>query len=198
MRLRDYWARTVGPEATQVNTLVTLAVMAVGSAGAGFAARRRGAGAGGTAVISTLAADLAGGEYVNNTRASARWYERSGQGARQHLEFAALHLHPAAVAWVDNGLGRQPHPARWSLAHYAFMLLSTATIRSFYDRRRSLGLTLTVGGLVLDQALGRSATAPWFAWAYYPKLLLGHAAASLWSDRDLVEFRFGSTSTSKG
>ncbi len=189
-RLQRYWATIVGPEATQVNTIATLAVMAVGSVGAGFAARRRGAGTVATAVISTLAADLAGGVYVNNTRASARWYERSGQGAKQHLQFAALHVHPAAVAWADSLVGKQPHPVRWSLAHYAFMLLSTATIRNFFQHRRTLGLALTVGGLLLDRALGRSETAPWFAWAYYPKLVLGHAAASLWSDRDVVDYRF--------
>ena len=106
------------------------------------------------------------------------------------MEFAALHLHPAAVAWVDSRAGKQHHPVRWALGHYAFMLLSTATIRNFFEHRRSLGLTLTTGGLLLDRALGRSVTAPWFAWAYYPKLLLGHASASLWSDRDVVEFRF--------
>lgn len=32
---------------------------------------------------------------------------------------------------------------------------------------------------MLDQALGRSRHLPSFAWSYYPKLLMGYAAASL-------------------
>lgn len=50
-----------------------------------------------------------------------------------------------------------------------------------------------VGGLVLDGALGPTRTAPWLAWTYYPKLLLGHAGAVLWRDDDLDVTDHGST-----
>lgn len=46
-------------------------------------------------------------------------------------------------------------------------------------------LAFAGGGLVLDRVLGPSHAAGWFAGAYYPKLLMGHAAASLWSDEQL-------------
>jgi hypothetical protein len=64
-------------------------------------------------------------------------------------------------------------------------VLSTAIIRRSPNHRRSLGLALTAGGLVLDRVLGSSTVAPWFAWSYYPKLLMGHAAGSLWPETDI-------------
>lgn len=184
-RLQRSWAEFVGPEATPTNTAITLAASAVGMVGSAWAARRAGAGSGMTTALSALAMDLAGGAYVNNTRACARWYERPGQGTAQHLRFAALHLHPAAMAIADRSVGRQDHVIRWSALHYGYLMASTAAIRRFPRRRRSLGVALTAGGLVLDRALGPSTVAPWFAWTYYPKLLMGHAAAALWSDDDL-------------
>ncbi|MEN5076123.1 hypothetical protein ABE437_20070, partial [Isoptericola cucumis] len=146
-------------------------------------ARPRGADPGRAAVACALATDLAGGAYVNNTLACARWYERPGQGDGTHLAFAALHVHPAAVAWLDAGAGgrRVPGPA-WAAAHYAYLMAATVVVRRSGVRRRALGVVLTAGGLVLDGLLGPSERAPWFAWTYYPKLLLGHAGASLWSD----------------
>ena len=72
------------------------------------------------------------------------------------------------------------------------MLLATAVIRACPPQRRGSGVALTVGGLVLDRVLGPSTVAPWFTWTYYPKLLMGHAAGSLWPDDDLglPEFHF--------
>lgn len=184
-RLRREWDEFVGPEATRTNTVVTLGGSAAALFVAPWMATRRGAGRGGTALVALLAVDLAGGVYVNNTRACARWYERTGQGASQHLRFAAWHVHPVAVAYVDSAVDRQPHPLRWASAHYAYVMLATAAIRAVPKRRRLLGVTLTAGGLALDSVLGKSSTAPWFAWMYYPKLLMGHAAAALWSDAAL-------------
>lgn len=183
--LRRAWDEFVGPEATPTNTALTLTASAVALVGAGRWARRHGAGQGSAAMLTLLAVDLVGGAYVNNTRACVRWYERPGQGTRQHLQFAALHAHPAAIAYADNTIGRQPHPGRWAAAHYTYMLLATVLIRGVPEHRRVLGVTLTVGGLALDRMLGPSRTAPWFAWTYYPKLVMGHAAAALWSDAEL-------------
>ncbi|WP_141781622.1 hypothetical protein [Nocardioides albertanoniae] len=136
-------------------------------------------------VMAAMAADLVGGAYVNNTRASVRWYERAGQGEKEHLTFAALHGHPFLVAWADRRVGERDDVATWALAQYGYMVLSTAIIRRFPANRRGLGLALTAGGLVLDRALGPSAVAPWFAWSYHPKLLMGHAAGSLRPDADI-------------
>lgn len=184
-RFQRSWAEFVGPGATRTNTTITLAASAFGLAGSAWSARRAGAGAGVTTALSVLAMDLVGGAYVNNTRACARWYERPDQGTAQHLRFAALHLHPFAIALADRSVGRRDRVIRWSVIHYGYLMASTAAIRRFPRRRRSLGVALTAGGLALDRALGPSTVAPWFAWTYYPKLLLGHAAAALWSGEDL-------------
>lgn len=185
VRLRRSWAQLVGPEATGANIVVALAAGAAGMIGAPVVARRRGAGPGGSAVVSVLAGDLVGGAYVNNTRACARWYQRPGQGTADHLMFAALHVHPAVLACLDRGVGRRARPGRWSLAHYGYLMAATLLIRRLPEHRRGLGVALTAGGLLLDAVLGPSRVAPWFAWTYYPKLLMGHAAASLWDDTDL-------------
>ncbi|GAA1712724.1 hypothetical protein GCM10009809_06060 [Isoptericola hypogeus] len=187
--LRRAWGEFVGPEATPVNHVLTAATTLAGAVAAPVVASRRGADTGRAVAACLLAVDLAGGVYVNNTRACARWYERPGQGDAAHLKFAALHVHPAAVAWLDSGAVRSarrrvPGPV-WAAAHYGYLMASTVMIRRFASRRRPLGAALTVGGLVLDGLLGPSPRAPWFAWAYYPKLLLGHAGASWWSDDDL-------------
>lgn len=183
--MRRAWAELVGPEATRVNHVLTAATTAAGAVAAPVIARRRAADRARSVVACLLAVDLSGGAYVNNTRACARWYERPGQGTTEHLAFAAWHVHPAAVAWLDQGTARRVPGALWAAAHYAYLMGATAVVRRYPARRRPLGVALTAGGLVLDAALGRSLRAPWFAWAYYPKLLLGHAAASLWSDKDL-------------
>ncbi|WP_232330494.1 hypothetical protein [Nocardia fusca] len=184
-RVRRSWAEFVGPEATRTNNILTLAAGAAGLLGPARVARRKGAGPSATALVSMLGVDLVGGAYVNNTKACARWYERPGQEAKHHLRFAALHIHPAVIAYLDSNVERQPNAVRWATAHYTYMMLSTWAIRNVPEHRRSLGVTLTAGGLLLDRALGPSEVAPWFAWTYYPKLLLGHAATALWRERDL-------------
>lgn len=188
-RLRQAWGEFVGPEATPANHALTVATTAVGAVAAPLVARCRGAGRARVAAACLLAVDLSGGAYVNNTRACARWYERPGQGAAAHYGFAALHVHPAAVAWLDAGVAgprRRVPPAAWAAAQYAYLMAATVVVRRNPARRRALGVALTAGGLALDAALGPSRVAPWFAWTYYPKLLLGHASAALWSDEDLA------------
>ncbi|MGW6318141.1 hypothetical protein [Streptomyces sp. NPDC055099] len=189
--LHRAWGEFVGPEATRANHVLTALTTAAGAVTAPITAKARGAGAGRAAVTGLMAVDLVGGVYVNNTRACARWYERPGQGSTQHYTFAACHVHPAAVAWLDagspgRGAGGRVHPAAWAVAHYAYMATATVIIRRHPAQRRILAATLTAGGLTLDKLLGPSHTAPWFAWTYYPKLLLGHAGAALWSDSELA------------
>lgn len=188
-RLRQAWGRFVGPEARPIDHVLTAATTGIGTVVAAVTARRRGRDAVAATTSAILAADLVGGAYVNNTLASARWYERPGQGDREHLIFAACHVHPGVVAWMDReSQGRVPGPL-WACAHYIYLLSATIAIRKLPHVRRPLGVTLTAGGILLDQALGTSRLVPWFAWSYYPKLLMGHAAASLWSTRCLAEER---------
>ncbi|WP_407316758.1 hypothetical protein UQW22_10210 [Isoptericola halotolerans] len=183
--LRRSWGEFVGPEATRVDHALTAVTTAVGAVAAPLVARRHGADAARATVACLLAVDLSGGAYVNNTRACARWYERPGQGDAEHLLFAAVHVHPVAVAWLDRGARRRVPAPVWAAAHYGYLMASTVVVRRNRAVRRPLGVALTLGGLALDLALGPSPRAPWFAWTYYPKLLLGHAAASCWSDEDL-------------
>ena len=190
--LRRAWGEFVGPEATPTNHVLTVATTTAGAVAAPLVARARGAGRARTVAACLLAVDLWGGAYVNNTRACARWYERPGQGAAAHYGFAALHVHPAAVAWLDaraEGPRRRVPPAAGAAAQYAYLMAATVVVRRNPARRRALGVVLTAGGLALDAALGPSRAAPWFAWTYYPKLLLGHASAALWSDEDLSGVR---------
>lgn len=188
--LHRTWGAFVGPEATRVNHALTALTTAAGALAAPITATARGAGAGRAVLAGLMAVDLVGGAYVNNTRACARWYERPGQGSTDHYAFAACHVHPAAVAWLDaapprRDARRRVHPGAWAAAHYAYMAAATVVIRRYPARRRILAAAFTAGGLALDELLGPSHTAPWFAWTYYPKLLLGHAGAALWSDNEL-------------
>jgi hypothetical protein len=164
--------------------------------------RRGGTGPWDELVAGLLALDLWGGAWANNTEACARWYERPGQGNAQHYGFAALHVHPALIAWLDRAERRRLPGWAWAAAHYAYLMAATVAIRRLPRHRRVLGWGLTAGGLVLDRVLGVPDRAPWFAAAYYSKLLLGHAAAALWSDTALhadggvVEFPRGAPRSS--
>ncbi|ORX08543.1 hypothetical protein [Mycolicibacillus trivialis] len=136
-------------------------------------------------LLRLVAIDLWGGAWVNNTRSCVRWYERPGQGAREHIGFAALHVvHPAVIAVVDHNAGARDalSAVRWALGHYGWMTVSAAVITR--ARRRSrlpIAFAATVAGLILDRALEPSAAARWFAPVYYTKLLIGHAAGSIWN-----------------
>ncbi|HLM20933.1 MAG TPA: hypothetical protein VK390_05330 [Propionibacteriaceae bacterium] len=58
------------------------------------------------------------------------------------------------------------------------LLLRTAPPRR---ARLPIAALLSVGGIALDHCLEHSPAAPWFAPVYYLKLLIGHAAGSVWS-----------------
>jgi hypothetical protein len=47
--------------------------------------------------------------------------------------------------------------------------------------RLPLAALLSIGGIALDHRLERSPAAPWFVPVYYLKLLIGHAAGSVWN-----------------
>ncbi|TFV55666.1 hypothetical protein E4P42_22125 [Mycobacterium sp. PS03-16] len=184
-RLSRAWFDLVGPETTPAGSAVALGLGALGVAAAPAVAGRP-LSPGRKVALALMAADLWGGAWVNNTRACARWYGRAGQTDGDHLRFAAAHLHPVAVAWLDNA-GPQRVPASvWAGAHYVYLMAATVVIRRAGRGRRALGVLATVGGIALDRALGPSAAAPWFAPVFYAKLLSGHAAAALWSREALA------------
>ena len=74
--------------------------------------------------------------------------------------------------------------ASWALGHYALMLGASTLITSSPRRRRlPLAMACSLAGLGLDRLLGASSSAPWFAPVYYGKVLVGHAAGSIWNLR---------------
>lgn len=135
-----------------------------------------------------IAADLWGGVWVNNTPSCVRWYERPGQGTAEHVGFAALHVaHPAAIGLVDVREGNRSarSAANWALGNYAWMLVSSLGIRLAPPRARlPLAVAASAAGVALARRLGASGAAPWFGPVYYAKLLIGHAAGSVWPSVD--------------
>ncbi|MBK9435893.1 MAG: hypothetical protein IPN52_12620 [Micrococcales bacterium] len=184
--LKRNWGEFVGPEASVAENTGSLASAAAGTVAAPLLDAGRPRGRKATAGLSLIAMDIWGGAWANNTRSCARWYERPGQGTRQHVQFAALHVHPFAIAAYDRGLRERTSPMLWAGLTYGYMMAATVTIRRFPEHRRALGVLTTLGAVALDRKLGPSPTAGWFAPAFATKLLLGHASAALWSDTALT------------
>ena len=184
--LRRSWGEFVGPEAAAVENAGTLSSAAAGAVLAPRLDAGRPRGSVATIGLSLLAMDIWGGAWANNTRSCARWYERPGQGTAQHLAFAAVHVDPFVLAGYDRGLRTRTRSVVWAGVTYGYMLAATSVIRRYPTHRRWLGIATTLGAVALDQALGPSPTAPWFAPAFAKKLLLGHASAALWSDAALT------------
>ena len=183
--LKRNWGEFVGPEASVAENTGSLASAAAGTVAAPLLDAGRPRGRKATAGLSLIAMDIWGGAWANNTRSCARWYERPGQGTREHLHFTALHVHPFAIAAYDRGLRERTSPMLWAGLTYGYMMAATVTIRRFPEHRRALGVLTTLGAVALDRRLGPSPTAGWFAPAFATKLLLGHASAALWSDTAL-------------
>ncbi|MFZ0833611.1 MAG: hypothetical protein WAM92_11080 [Mycobacterium sp.] len=188
-RLRTAWSEFVGPEATAIDTAITVGLAVLGAVMAVTATRTsRRTSIGESLILRTLAFDLWGGAWVNNTKACVRWYERPDQTDADQVPFAAMHLHPPVLAWLDRGQPRRVPAGVWAGAHHGYLMASTLAIRHTSRQRRRLGVALTAaGGFALDAMLGPSRSAPWFAPSYYTKLLLGHASAALWPDNALTE-----------
>ncbi|MEV6279852.1 hypothetical protein [Nocardia sp. NPDC051832] len=184
--IRSAWSSLVGPGATPTNTAITLGLATVGTVAAPNLANTWNSTRSESLTLRLMAFDLWGGAWVNNTKTCARWYERPGQTDTDHLLFAALHLHPIAVAWLDRREPRRLPGWLWAGAHYGYLLAATFAIRRAGPHRRALGPVLTLAGLALDRAAGPSRAAPWFAPVFYTKLLLGHASAALWPDEALT------------
>ena len=178
------WDRAVGPGATTAENVGTVCLAVAGALLAprfgsdaspdpkAFAQRSR------HLAVRVMAFDLWGGAWCNNTPASARWYQREGQGPTQHLTFAAAHLHPFLLAWLDRSEKDGRPRWLWASALYGYLMVATVVVTQGEHRRRRVGLVATAGGVALNEFLGGSASAPWFAPVYYVKLLAGHAAGA--------------------
>lgn len=177
------WDRFVGPgpsRTEQVGTAVAVAAAALFGDHAGPPLPRHD-----RMVIRLAAVDLWGGAWVNNTPSCVRWYERPGQGLGEHVGFAAVHLlHTAVIGATDAAGGHRDRGSalRWTLAHYCWMLASAAGIAAAPPRTRlPLAVAASLAGLGVDMMVDPSPTAPWFAPIFYTKLLVGHAAGSIWN-----------------
>ena len=188
------WDRIVGPGAGLAENVGTVGLGLVGAAvapglrrGSSPPSDRR-AEVLAPGVLRVLALDLWGGAWCNNTPAAARWYHRRGRGRAQHLVFAAAHVHPFIVAWLDRGDGRSR--VVWALGQYGYLMVATAFLAG-RDRRtqRAAALALTAGGVLLDRFLGTSPSAPWFGPVYYLKLLAGHVGGAAALPRDPLSGR---------
>lgn len=184
-KLREAWGEFVGPETGLAGTAVILGFAGLGAVAAPRFAGAASLGTAERALLRLCALDLWGGAWANNTRACARWYERPCQTDAHHLQFAAMHLHPALLAWMDRREPGRVPPWVWATAQYGYLIAATVVIRRGARWRRPLGLILTAGGIALDAGLGPSRAAPWFGPIFYAKLLSGHAAGALWSESDL-------------
>ncbi|MEE6281816.1 hypothetical protein [Georgenia sunbinii] len=184
--LAGAWDRFAGPGQSRGEGVGTIAAVAAAAAW-GDHALERGAPRHCRGLMRLAAVDLWGGVWVNNTPSCVRWYERPGQGAGEHVAFAAVHLlHAGAVGYTDAAVGNRTRGSalRWTLAHYAWLLTTTSVIATAPRHvRLPIALAATAVGLGLDRVLGRSVAAPWFAPVYYTKLLIGHAAGSVWTGK---------------
>jgi hypothetical protein len=124
----------------------------------------------GAAVL--LAFDIAGGVVTNATSSAKRWYHRAGQGARQQLQFVALHvIHLVIVAWLFRS-------GDWwyAIVFSIYLLIAAAAIvRTPLYVQRALALGLT--GVAIVMGLIVFAPTPgleWFIPLLFLKLLVSH------------------------
>jgi hypothetical protein len=124
----------------------------------------------GVAVL--LAFDIAGGVVTNATSSAKRWYHRAGQGARQHLQFVALHvIHLVIAAWLFRS-------GDWLFAivfSIYLLLTALAIVRAPLYVQRSLALGLT--GVAIVMGLIVFVPTPgleWFIPLLFLKLLVSH------------------------
>ena len=124
------------------------------------------------AVSGLLAMDLVGGVVTNATAAAQRWYHRRGQGARQHLAFAAAHIiQLLLVGWFFRG-------GDWVFVgvFYAHLMLAvTVVCLSPLYLQRPIAMMFVVGAVLLDQFVFPSVPAmAWFVPVFFVKLLISH------------------------
>lgn len=121
---------------------------------------------------AVLAIDLVGGVITNATSAAKRWYHRAGEGTREHLQFAALHVvHVLLVAWLFRD-------ADWTYFAVisSFLLIAVWLILSVpLYLQRPVAFALFGAGLLIG-TYGFTATPglEWFLPFFFMKVLVSH------------------------
>jgi hypothetical protein len=123
-------------------------------------------------VSGLIAMDLVGGVVTNATAAGQRWYHRSGQGPKQHLAFAAIHIvQLLLVGWFfRNG--------DWVFVgvFYAYLMLAvTVVCLSPLYLQRPIAMMSVVGAVFLNEvAFPTVPGMAWFVPVFFVKLLICH------------------------
>jgi hypothetical protein len=167
------WGRLVGPSASAVENSGTVVFGVLGGALGAHRSRQVGDRRLDRVIATSFGMDLIGGVWTNMTPSCKRWYHRPGQGLRQHLGFAAVHVHPHVLA--------RRHRLGWwyGAVHHVYVVMATLLVHSVQPRRKVIVASLASSvGIALDRSLGSVPGHEWVMPAYYLKLLLGHATPS--------------------
>jgi len=124
------------------------------------------------AMSGLIALDLVGGVVTNATASGQRWYHRRGQGVKQHLSFAALHIiQLLLVGWLFRS-------GDWMFVGVFYVyLLSAATVVSFSPLylQRPVAMAFVVGAVFLNEfAFSPVPGMAWFVPVFFAKLLISH------------------------
>ena len=172
--LRGLWDSFIGPGATPAEQGIALGPALVAAAALPAYAAVQGLSWSVLQylVAALLAFDVMGGVVTNATASAKRWYHRSGQTARHHLSFVAIHVvQIGLVAWLfrdfDLGYGAGVYGA----------LMASAWIVLRVPRRvqRSVALLLVCVFLILSAYVFTPTPGfEWFIPALFLKLLVSH------------------------
>lgn len=169
------WDRLIGPGMSMGESVLLLSATLGGSALVALHLSSLGYAWPLVTLGALIEADVIGGAVCNMTETTKRWYHRSGQRARDHFGFIALHLlHVAVVAWAFRGAGFDAVYAvtigGWLMAAAIIVLSAPTTLRSPVATALyavALGLSLYV--------MGPTPGFEWFVPLLFVKLLIGHA-----------------------
>lgn len=116
---------------------------------------------------SVAGLDLVGGVWANATPSTRRWWHRPGQGWRQHLTFAAGHIHPFLISKLYR-----KNDWFFAVGNYFYMLSATAVVVAApLSLQRPLSLTLFAAGTLLNFYVWKpTAGLEWFGPVYLLKL----------------------------
>jgi hypothetical protein len=169
------WDKIVGPGASATETVVTLTAMTASVPLAWYAVVRDGSPHWQWwtwIIVLVLASDLGGGLVSNALPATKRWYHRPGSTAMQHLGFAALHVHPFALAW----LAPDQVNWTWALLLYLWMLVSCGVLLLVpRPVRLAIAFALTATGVVVSSRwVPVASPLGWVSCVLLLKVLAGH------------------------
>lgn len=123
-------------------------------------------------IAGLIAFDLMGGVITNATSTAKRWYHRSSQGWRQHMQFIAVHaIHIGLIAWLFRS-------GDWLyfVVFYGYLLAASLVVaRVKLYLQRPIALMVFVGVLLLNfYFLPATQGLEWFIPIFFLKLLVSH------------------------